>query len=215
MQAPSPKASLRKWLLRIFVVSLLLALAAPVAIAVAIFHVSGDTRALRNAAIHGDGAQWQKQVEANVGFLPLSIARIILPFTPAPPEAQQAFSAIRSVEVSVHELRGSKPDHARILRDADEDMRKRGWDRVVAVLDHETVVAVYVTPDSGPEGKVKVSVLVVDGRQMVAVTGRANLQPVLDLAMNKAEEGFLNKHRRRELASATSNAQFGKPAESR
>jgi hypothetical protein len=202
MQAPSPKASLRKWLLRIFVVSLLLALAAPVAIAVAIFHISGDTRALRNAAIHGDGAQWQKQVEANVGFLPLSIVRIVLPFTPAPPEAQQAFSAIRSVEVSVHELRGSKPDHARILRDADEDMRKRGWDRIAAVLDHETVVAVYVTPDSGPDGKVKASVLVVDGRQMIAATGRANLETIMDLAMNKAEEGFLKKHRRHDMSVA-------------
>jgi hypothetical protein len=215
MQAPSPKTTLRKWLMRIFVVSLLLALAAPVAIAVAIFHVSGDTRALRNAAIHGDGAQWQKQVEANVGFLPLSIARIVLPFTPAPPEAQQAFSAIRSVEVSVHELRSSKPDHARILRDADEDMRKRGWDRVLAVLEKDNVFALYITPDSGPGGKVKASVLFVEGRQMFAATGRANLQPIMDLAMNKAEEGFLKKHRHREIASATSNAQFGKPAESR
>jgi hypothetical protein len=207
MQAPSPKTSLRKWLLRIFVVSLLLALAAPVAIAVAIFHISGDTRALRNAAIHGDGAQWQKQVEANVGFLPLSIARIVLPFTPAPPEAQQAFTALRSIEVSVHELRGSKPDHARILRDADEDMRKRGWDRIVAVLEHDTVVAVYVTPDSGPGGKVKASVLVVDGRQMFAVTGRANLQPIMDLAMTKAEEGFLKKHRRQDMAVAKVEAE--------
>ena len=215
MEAPSSKTSLRKWLLRIFVGSLLLAIATPVAIAVAIFHVSGDTRALRNAAIHGDGAQWKKQVEANVGFLPLSVARMILPFTPAPPEAQQALSAIRSVEVSVHELRGSKPDHARILRDADEDMRKRGWDRVVAVLENDSAVAIYVTPDSGPGGKVKASVLVVDGNQMIAVTGRANLEPIMDLAMNKAEEGFLSKHRRREVAVATSNAQFGRRAESR
>lgn len=215
MQAPSPKTTLRKWLMRIFVVSLLLALAAPVAIAVAIFHVSGDTRALRNAAIHGDGAQWQKQVEANVGFLPLSIARIVLPFTPAPPEAQQAFSAIRSVEVSFHELRGSKPDLARILRDADEDMRKRGWDRVLGVVEKANVFAIYVTPDSGPAGKVKASILVIDGRQMIAATGRANLQPIMDLAVSKAEEHRLTKHRHREIASATSNEQFGKRDESR
>ena len=214
MEAPTPKTSLRKWLLRIFVGSLLLAIATPVAIAVAVFHVSGDTRALRNAAIHGDGAKWKKQVEANVGFLPLSLARMVLPFTPAPPEAQQALSAIRSVEVSVHELRESQPDHARILRDADEDMRKRGWDRVVAVLEPNMAVAVYVTPESGRGGKVKASVLVVEGRQMVAVTGRANLQPIMDLAMDQAEEGFLKKHRR-EVAAATSSAQFGRQAESR
>lgn len=215
MEAPSPKTSLRKWLLWIFVGSLLLAIATPVAIAVAVFHISGDTRALRNAAIHGDGAKWKKQVEANVGFLPLSVARMVLPFTPAPSEAHQALSAIRSVEVSVHELRESQPDHARILRDADEEMRKRGWDRVVAVLERDTAVAVYITPDSGPGGKVKASVLVVEGRQMIAVTGRANLEPIMDLAMNEAEKGFLNKHRRREVTAVASNEQFGKQAESR
>jgi hypothetical protein len=196
METPSQKASLRKWLLRIFLGSFLLALATPVAIAVAVLHVSADTRALRNAVIEGDGANWKKQVEANIGFLPLSVARMVLPFTPAPPEALQAFSAIRSVEVSVHELRDSEPDRARILSDADKQMRKRGLDRVVAVLDGKTAVAVYATAESGGGSKVKVSVLVVEGRQMVVVTGRANLEPVMELAMSKANTEFLAKHPR-------------------
>ena len=196
METPSSKSSLQKWLLRIFLGSFLLALATPVAIAVAVLHVSGDTRALRNAVVQGDGAKWHKQVEANVGFLPLSLARMVLPFTPAPPEAQQALDAVRSFEVSVHELRESQPDRARILRDADEDMRKRGMDRVVAALDDETAVAVYAKPERGGVAKLKVSVLVVDGRQMVAVTGRADLEPIMGLAMEKANTEFLAKHRR-------------------
>jgi hypothetical protein len=195
METPS-KTSLRKWLLRIFLGSFVLALAAPIALAFAVLHVSGDTRMLRNTVIHGDGATWQKQVELNVGFLPLWVARCVLPFTPAPPEAQQAFSAIRSVEVSLHELRASAPDRARIIREADEKMRKRGWDRVVGVVDRETAVAVYAQPESGRGGNIKVSVLVLDGKQMVAVTGRAKLEPIMELAMSKANEGFLAKHRR-------------------
>src|SRR5829696_4699828 len=101
METPSPKTSLRKWLLHIFLGSFVLALAAPIALAFAVLHVSGDTRMLRNTVIHGDGATWQKQVELNVGSIPLWAARCVLPFTPAPPEAQQAFSAVRSVEVSL------------------------------------------------------------------------------------------------------------------
>jgi hypothetical protein len=198
METTSPNASLRKWLLRIFLGSFVLAVAAPVAVAFAVLHVSGETRALRNAAIHGDGLRWKKQVEVNVGSLPFWVARLVVPFTPAPPEAQQALSAVRSVEVSVHELRESNPDYGRILREADEDMRKRGWDRVVGVLDHHTAVAVYAVTESGRGGNVKVSVLVVDGKQMVAVSGRAKLEPVLELAMSKAQEGFLAKHRRHE-----------------
>jgi hypothetical protein len=195
-QTSSPGTSLRKWLLRIFLGSFVLALAAPVAVAFAVLNVSGDLRVLRNAAIHGDGAQWKRQVEVSVGALPLWAARCVLPFTPAPPEAQQALSAVRSVEVSLHELRKSEPDRARIMREADEKMRKRGWDRVVGVLDRETAVAVYAQPQSGSGGNVKVSVLVLDGKQMVAVTGRAKLQPIFDLAMSKANEGILAKYRR-------------------
>jgi hypothetical protein len=194
MQTPTPKASLGKWLLRIFLGSFLLAVAAPVAIAVAVLHVSADTRALRNAAIHGDGARWKKQIELNVGALPLCLARFVLPFTPAPAEARQVFDAVRSVEISIHELRESHPDRARILREADNDMRGRGWDRVVGVLEQDTAVAIYARPESGRGGNVKVSVLVLDGKQMVAVTGHAKLQPVLDLALEKARDGILAKH---------------------
>jgi hypothetical protein len=207
MQTPTPKSTLSKWLLRIFLASFVFAVTAPVAIAFAVLHVSGDTRVLRNAVIHGDDAKWRKQVEVNVGWLPLWIARCVIPFTPAPPEARQAFSALRSVEVSVNELRESQPDRARMLREADENMRKRGWDRVVGVLDHHTAVAIYAHPETGWGGNVKVSVLVVDGKQMVAVSGSAKLQPVLDLAISKAEEGFLAKHRRHEPMIAEAHSE--------
>jgi len=198
METPSSGTSLRKWLLRIFLGSFVLAIAAPIALAFTVLHVSGDTRVLRNAVIHGDGATWQKQVEVNIGSLPLWLARCVLPFTPAPPEARQALSAVRSVDVSLHELRDSHPDRARIMRAADEKMQKRGWDRVVAVLERDTAVAIYAQPESGNQGDVKISVLVLEGKQMVAVSGRARLQPALDLAMEKANEGILAKHRRHE-----------------
>lgn len=195
MDTPSSGASLGKWLLRVFLVSLVLAITAPVVLAYALLHLSSDTRALRNAAISGDGATWKKVVEVSVGSLPVGVAKMVLPFTPAPAEARQALSALRSAEVSVHELRGSEVDRARVLRDADASMKKRGWDRTVAVLDGETAVAVYVFPEGGSGGNFKISVLVLDGRQMVAVTGRGNLEPLMDLAMEKAGNEFLAKHK--------------------
>src|SRR5689334_13364356 len=87
METTSSKTALRKWLLRIFLGSFVLAIAAPVAVAVAVLRLSPDTRVLRNAAIHGDGAIWQRQVEVSAGALPFWLARFVLPFTPAPPEA--------------------------------------------------------------------------------------------------------------------------------
>jgi hypothetical protein len=192
--APStPRATLGKWLLRIFLASFLFAVAAPVVIAVAIFHVSSETRALRNAAIHGDGLKWHKQIEVSAGALPFTAVRLIAPFTHAPKEALQALEALRSAEISVHELRHDTPDRARALKDADESMRNLGWDRVATVLDHHTAVAVYVIPESGSGGNIKAAVLVLDGKQMVAVSGRAKLEPIFDLALQKAEDEILPK----------------------
>jgi hypothetical protein len=190
---PAPtRASVGKWLLRIFLGCFLLAVAAPVAIAFAVLHISGDTRALRNVVIHGDDARWRKQIELNLGSLPFTAARLAMPFIDVNPEVKLAVSAVRGLELSVHELKSSEPDRARILAESDAKMTKRGWDRVVAVLDGHTAVAVYTQTDGG--AALNISALILDGRQMVAVTGQGNLQPLYELAMKKAgEEGLLDR----------------------
>jgi len=192
MNPPPQSASVGKWLLRIFFGCFLLAVAAPLAVALAVLHVSGDTRALRNAVIKGDDARWRKQIELNIGSIPFTAARLAMPFIEMPVEAKLAISAIRGVEFSVHELESSKPDAARILKEADERMTKRGWDRVVMVRDGREAVAVYVQP--GTDSELKVSVLVLEGKQMVAVTGHGRLEPLFELAMKKADdEGLLDR----------------------
>jgi hypothetical protein len=119
-----------------------------------------------------------------------------MPFIKIDPDVKLAVSAVHGVEFSVHELESSKPDAARILADADTRMFKRGWDRVVMVRDGAEAVAVYaqITPGSD----IKVSVLVLEGRQMVAVTGHGKLEPLFELAMKKArDEGLLDRSDRK------------------
>jgi hypothetical protein len=191
---PPTRRSVGKWLLRIFLGCFLVAVAAPLAIAFAVLNVSGDTRALRNAVVRGDDARWQKQLELNLGSIPFTAARLALPFIDIPPDAKLAFSALRGVEFSIHELKSSQPDRARIIADADARMTKRGWDRVVAVIDGKDAVAVYV--QSGPGSEISVSTLVINGRQMIAATGHGKLEPLFQLAMKKAEdEGLLDRSR--------------------
>jgi hypothetical protein len=198
--APAPAAqgtSLGKWLLRIFLGSFLLAVAAPVAVALVVLNLSSDTRALRNSVVEQGGASWDKTIELNVGSIPFGMARMILPLTDAPPEARMALDALRSVEVSVHELRSSEPDRASILAEADRRMAKRGWDRLVGVINDEAAVAVYVQPDDTIGSDLHISVLVLHDKHMVAATGRGRLQPLYDLAMMKGGEDFLAKKRGR------------------
>jgi hypothetical protein len=180
-----------KWLLRVFLGCFLLAVAAPVALALALLHLSGDTRTLRNAAVHGDSAQWKKKIELNVGSLPFAVGRMVLPFVKIDEEAKMAFSAVRGVEVSVHELTSSEPDRARVMNEADLRMTKRGWERAVLVLNPDAAVSVYTQGEAGSD--LKISALVMAERHMVAVTGRGNLKPIFDLAMQKAgEKHFLS-----------------------
>lgn len=186
MDTPAPKTSLKKWLLRLFLGSFLLAVLLPVVIAVAILRLSADTRTLRDAAIAESGTQWDRKIEVRAGSVPFTLARIAMPFANVPIEAQQALSALHSAEVSVHELHGGQPDRSRMITEADKRMTERGWDRLVGVVDGETVVAVYAKPIG--DAKLKFSVLVLADKTMVAVSGRGDLEPIFNLAMEKAYE---------------------------
>lgn len=186
MESPAPRTSLKKWLLRLFLASFLLAVLLPVVVAVAILRLSADTRTLRDAAIEESGTRWDRKIEVRAGSVPFMLARIAMPFAEVPWEAQQAISALHSAEVSVHELRGPQPDRSRMITEADKRMSKRGWDRLVGVVEGETVVAVYAKPTG--EAKLKFSVLVLADKMMVAVSGRGDLAPIFNLAMEKAYE---------------------------
>lgn len=193
-ESQRPSAGLGTWLLRIFLGCFLLAVGVPIALAVALLHLSGDTRALRNAAIEGDSATWKKRIELHVGAIPFAAARMALPFVRVDEDAKTAFSSLRSVEFSIHELTSSEPDRARVIAEADARMSRRGWDRVVAVLNRDTAVSVYTQGEPGDD--LKISALVLNARHMVAVTGRGNLQPIFQLAMKKAtEEGLPRRNR--------------------
>src|SRR5207244_8951017 len=110
--------------------------------------------------------------ELNVGRVPFAVARIVLPFVKMDNDARLAMTAVRDVEVSVHELTGSEPNRARILSEADKRMSQRGWDRVVGVLNKDVAVAVYAQGKA--DSDLKISVLVLNEKHMVAVTGRGN-----------------------------------------
>lgn len=191
MNPPPPQRSnAGKWLLRIFLGCFLIAVAAPVCLALAILTISGDTRALRNSVVKGDDAQWHKKVELNIGSVPFAVGRMVVPFLDIDPDAKLAVSAVRALDVSVYELKSSEPNRARILTEADARMNKRGWDRAVAALNNDATVAVYTKGKPGDE--LKVSVLVLNERNMVAVTGSGRLEPVMEIAMRHAsKEGLL------------------------
>ncbi len=144
------------------------------------FHLSSDTRALRNGLTKASGAEWRQHFGLNIGRATFGVARAGLAFVPLDPEARAAVQTVRGVEVGIYELRaGSKtPDRAAMLATADSVLNARGWERLVGVLDGEGLVGVYVPGEAISTRQVKCCVLAFDGRQMVVVSSRLDVEPL-------------------------------------
>jgi hypothetical protein len=119
----------------------------------------------------------------------LGVARGVLLFTQLDRDAQTALRAVHGVEVGIYELNAtsSAPDRAAMLDAADQAMNSRGWERVVAVLDGDDMIGVFLPTKMTAANRMKCCVVVLDGRQLVVVSARADLGPVLECLRNKSD----------------------------
>lgn len=156
---------------------------------VSYFHLSSDTRALRNGLMEASGVEWRQQIGLNIGSVTLGVVRAGLSFAPLDSEARAAVQTVRGVEVGIYELApGTKSqDCAAMLAVADQVMNTRGWERVVGVLDGEQLVSVYLPAKTVSTRRMKCCVMVFDGRQMVVACATANVEPLLECLRNQTD----------------------------
>ena len=174
----------RLWL-RVMLVALLLL---PIVIALEVvncFHLSSDTRALRNSLIKSSGVAWRQRIALHAGGLTLSAVRAGLSFVHLDAGARAALQSVRGAEMGVCQLpSGAKqPDRAALLAAADAAMTARGWDRAVGVMDGQDLVAVYLPGKTTSVRWMKCCLMAFDGQEMVVVSARANLEPLLKYAL--------------------------------
>jgi hypothetical protein len=152
-------------------------------------HLSSDTRALRNGLMKASGVEWRQHLGLNLGSMTLGAVRAGLSLAPLDAQARAALETVRGVEVGIYELTpGTKPpDRAALLAAADTVLNARGWERVVGVLDGEELVSVYVPGAAIAARQVRCCVLVFDGRQMVLVSARANVEPLWECLRNQTD----------------------------
>lgn len=148
--------------------------------------LSRDAAALRQSVVENSTAEWEEQIEIGVGAIPLHLARLALRFIELEPEARTALQAVKSAEVGVYQLRRGDGQHdfGTILTAADQSMTERGWERLVAVMKRHDCVAIYVAKNVRSPANVRLSVLVVNKRQMVVVSGRADAERSLNWALH-------------------------------
>ena len=146
------------------------------------FRLSPDTRALRGELTRAGGAEWRQRIGLNVGSVTMGLVRAGLSCTRIEPEARAALRAVRGFEVGICELASGvdDPNHAALLTAADGVMNARGWERVVGVLDGRQMVGVYLPAQFSSPRSTKACVVVLEGRQMIIVSVRGNLEALLE-----------------------------------
>ena len=153
------------------------------------FKVSSDVGALRDSVMKSAAAQWDEKIEIGVGPITLYLARAGLAFVDLDPEARTALHAVRGAEVGVYKMREGHEQLKRavILSAADKAMARRGWDRIVGVMNQGEFVAIYVRHDVRSTRNVRVCLLTLSGEGMVVASARSNLEPLVEMAFKRAE----------------------------
>lgn len=174
------------WLL-LLLVSLPFVVIGALTVAVAnCFYLSADTEDSQSELARAGGSEWRQQIAFSIGSVPLWAARTGLACVKMDAEARAAVQSVRGVEVGIYELAsGSKaPDRAAMLTAADKAMTAHGWERVVGVLDGDEMVGVYLPTKMTSPRRVQACVVVLDGRQLVIVSARGNLEPLMECLRN-------------------------------
>jgi len=151
---------------------------------VGLFHLSSEATALRETMMNAVPGQWDKKIALRVGVITTALVRGGSRFFHLPPEPRAALDALHGAEVGIYNLR-EEPGYVErgaILTHADKAMAERGWDRVVGVVEEHELVAVYMPHKGISPRRMKCCVAVFSGKDLVLVSARGNLEPLLAIA---------------------------------
>ena len=149
-------------------------------------HVGSETKLLRSIVVDTADVAARQKFQGSVGPLTCGFAKAALSFVNVPPEAEAAGRTIKRAEFSFCKLSRaiSTEDRSAMIAKSEEAMTARGWERVVCVQNDDVTVSVFVReqPRSGP---LRVAFVVLAGRDLVVGSISGNVQPLLDLAVER------------------------------
>ena len=149
-----------------------------------LFHLNAEARLLRDELAAATGGGWHAKVQLHASPVLLLAARAVVSrVDQVPPEARQALAAVRSACVGVYERTGDPEPHngAAAWAEIDAKMARRGWARVVEVIDAREQVLVYLPAGRTSARPSHICLAVHDGRELVIVAGTFDPDAVTEL----------------------------------
>jgi hypothetical protein len=197
MNPANSTTSAPRWRARHYIaVTLLLALVMGVFVVWGFFRLGSETETLRESLMSSTQEKWNKKIALHVGIFSTTLVRAGSLFFTIPSEPRAALDAVRGVEFGVYEL-AEEPvclNSAAILAKADRAMAARGWDRAVGVAHENEVVALYVPRRGGGTRNVRCCLFVLERRNLVVLSAKANIEPLLQLAQQRLAPAWREQH---------------------
>jgi hypothetical protein len=148
------------------------------------FRLSAEAKILRQSAMSSIPGAWHRKIALHVGGLTTGALRAGSHLVKLAPEPRAALDALHGGEVGIYSLEEEPEvvDGCAFLARADQAMSARGWERVVGVSKERELVAVYSPRRGVSSCDLRCCVVVFQGRDLVVVSARGNLEPLLEIA---------------------------------
>jgi hypothetical protein len=151
------------------------------------FRLSSPAQALRRSVMENAPGEWDKKIALNVGPVTCGLVRFASVFVHMDPEPRAAINSLHGGEVGIYRLQrpSAQRNYSAVFAAADKSMSKRGWQRIVGVVQHDKLVAVYAPRDVHGFNDMACCVAVLNDENLVIASGRGDVEPLLKLAEDK------------------------------
>lgn len=154
-------------------------------VALSYFGLPRDAAALRQQIFAATPAGWSTKVQVNLGESTLGAANLGLRFVDNEniAQAREFLAAVKRASVGVYErdtvlAKWSRPE---LFAMTDRVMEKRGWARLVGVVDGKSTVLVYGPQRMTDEQSVEICVAVIDGKDLVVASAKVDTNSLDEL----------------------------------
>jgi hypothetical protein len=167
--------------------------------AISYLTLNRDVRVLRNHVMEATGAVWNTRVQMSVGSMTLGAIGqgLRLVDNQDMDDARLALRSVKHASVGVYDRSSGGNDWSReqLFTRTDRAMQKRGWIRMVGVVEKKETVLVYVQDVPDDDEPFEICVAVVNGKEMVVCSTTIDAEALGDLIAKHTGDD-VNRHLR-------------------